>query len=515
MNTDEHEGGIRESSGVWAVGRDSAYAPPERIVPGPRGSDGGWRVVLWLALIAACSLIYLGRAMEKEGTGVVPDPATTSSPMLKFLGRYALGAGAMAGGANKSQFVSSIDDLSTHVIDRVRAAVLVGDLGGASESLDRLAKLESEVDSARADGVPRTGFGASSGILVFADEAARGAMQEDLATLRAIYESGSAAGIDAAARDLLMKRHGWFGRVALTFGAGAGDAERARIDAECSRVVLAVIAALAVIVAAVLTGLMLFILAVVMLAQGRLRSGWLLAERSGVIGPAVGAAPAGAAPSADLETIVLFLWSFIVMGVVAGAVQIATGADVTMVLAWCAASVCLWPLARGWPWRAWRYAVGWHAGRGFFREVGAGLVGYLAGLPIVGVGVLLTLAITALTGRDATHPIANEVDLSSVWAVVGLYGLAVLWAPIVEESAFRGALYRHLRGRVACPIAALVCGLVFAIIHPQGLAGVPVLTAMGIVFCLLREWRGSLIGPMVAHALNNLFAVTMLLVVMG
>jgi membrane protease YdiL (CAAX protease family) len=32
---------------------------------------------------------------------------------------------------------------------------------------------------------------------------------------------------------------------------------------------------------------------------------------------------------------------------------------------------------------------------------------------------------------------------------------------------------------------------------------------MGAVFCWIREWRGSLIGPMTAHALNNTVVVTL------
>jgi membrane protease YdiL (CAAX protease family) len=51
--------------------------------------------------------------------------------------------------------------------------------------------------------------------------------------------------------------------------------------------------------------------------------------------------------------------------------------------------------------------------------------------------------------------------------------------------------------------AALLVALIFAVIHPQGLAAVPVLGALAVSFALIREWRGSLVGPMVAHALNN------------
>jgi membrane protease YdiL (CAAX protease family) len=42
---------------------------------------------------------------------------------------------------------------------------------------------------------------------------------------------------------------------------------------------------------------------------------------------------------------------------------------------------------------------------------------------------------------------------------------------------------------------------------------VPTLGAIGFCFATAREWRGSIIAPAVAHALNN-GAVTVLLVLM-
>ena len=96
-------------------------------------------------------------------------------------------------------------------------------------------------------------------------------------------------------------------------------------------------------------------------------------------------------------------------------------------------------------------------------------------------------------------------------AVIGLMVLvACVAAPIVEETMFRGVLYRHLRdwipgsGRWASVFfACLVNSFVFAAIHPQGLMGIPVLGLLAVGFSLVREWRDSLFGPMLMHALNN------------
>src|SRR5262249_44088769 len=43
--------------------------------------------------------------------------------------------------------------------------------------------------------------------------------------------------------------------------------------------------------------------------------------------------------------------------------------------------------------------------------------------------------------------------------------LVVVWAPLVEESIFRGALYRHFRSRLIVPLAALLTGTFFALMH--------------------------------------------------
>ena len=52
-------------------------------------------------------------------------------------------------------------------------------------------------------------------------------------------------------------------------------------------------------------------------------------------------------------------------------------------------------------------------------------------------------------------------------------------------------------------ISAVVNSFLFAVVHPQGLGGVPALMGLAMGFSLGREWRGSLIPSMVAHAINN------------
>lgn len=500
--------------------------------PGDAGGPGGAEarpsrgrvVALWLAVVAACAVIFAVRLLEKAPSEVMPDPEAAPSPMVTFMSRYAIGIADMAGAqAPSAQLADQADGIATSFLDRLRTVATAGELVGSTAALERLAKVEQELDaaviataggSATGGSAGAAGLGVGSGTatpLVVEDAKALDALRQDVASLRAIYEAGRGDVIDAAERDRLVRRHQWSGRLATTLGVDASaDPARASVERQATLAVVMVLTMVVGFGVAGLTGLVLFVTAMVQLAQGRLRSGLVLMERSGRATP-----DDGASPTAHLETVALFLWSFVAVMAVAGAAHAATGIDLTALLVWGMALLALWPIARGWSGGAWRRSVGWHSGRGVITEMVAGIAGYVACLPILAVGVAITLVLTMLTGTDASHPIVQQIDTGSPWALAMLYLLACGWAPLVEETVFRGSLYRWLRGGRGVVVSALVTGVIFAIIHPQGIVGVPVLAAMGANFCLIREWRGSIIGAVTAHALNNAVAVTLMVVLMG
>jgi membrane protease YdiL (CAAX protease family) len=84
----------------------------------------------------------------------------------------------------------------------------------------------------------------------------------------------------------------------------------------------------------------------------------------------------------------------------------------------------------------------------------------------------------------------------------------------MEETMFRGALFHHLRRRWGWLGSASVVAVIFAIIHPYGWVAVPALGSTALVLAALREWRGSIIAPMVAHACHNFIATTALLLLL-
>jgi membrane protease YdiL (CAAX protease family) len=78
----------------------------------------------------------------------------------------------------------------------------------------------------------------------------------------------------------------------------------------------------------------------------------------------------------------------------------------------------------------------------------------------------------------------------------------MLLAPLAEEAAFRGILYRHLRQAIAPVGAALAASLVFAVMH--GSVGQAVWAfVLGLVAAFAFEQTASLVTPTLVHVLFN------------
>jgi len=161
-----------------------------------------------------------------------------------------------------------------------------------------------------------------------------------------------------------------------------------------------------------------------------------------------------------------------------------------------------------------RQAMGVNPGRGLFKEVLSGIIGYIAMIPIIALGIATTLVSVLLIelfnrspdgeiAEPISHPIVEWMGDGDPVMMLLAFLLAAVLAPLFEETMFRGAFHGALRRRWRFFLAALVSGIVFAAVHPQGLLAIPALTAMGFGFAMIREWRGSLIAPMTAHAVHN------------
>jgi membrane protease YdiL (CAAX protease family) len=76
-------------------------------------------------------------------------------------------------------------------------------------------------------------------------------------------------------------------------------------------------------------------------------------------------------------------------------------------------------------------------------------------------------------------------------------------------------LFGYFRRHVSWIASGILSALLFAMIHPQGWLGAPAIGMIGFTLSALREWRGSLIASMSAHALNNASVMLLLILVLN
>lgn len=507
--------------------RDSPLAGFDATKPLGAPRDPGTSFSRLVATLAAIALVVGVVALQRFGaehsaaTASVVETVPEPDLQVLLMGRMAMGVrwlsvqGGQPVGPNGVGVVSQLDDLAkTSVRDRLRAAIIAGEILGADEALSRLDAASGVADEIDRDiilraAMPEADIDAADRRRDETNLKRLPLLRADIAALRAIYSSASAddAPLSPEQRAALTSHHAWFAQVALAWNLPDTQPERASVLSDGARTLVTLVSAFSVGVLAFLAGLTLFVIGVVVALTRGIRRAY---------------APASPGGSVYLETLAIFLVGFIVISLGAGALGRLVGVDLSFALIWLLLLVPFWPLLRGQPWTNHRFALGWTSGRGVAREVGAGVVGYLACLPIFLTGVLCTLLLSLVIsqiqtmlggdpeGAPMSHPIMDHLAGGSVVTLIVLLALAAVWAPLAEETVFRGAYYHHLRGARGVILASLLTGFVFAVIHPQGFAAVPALMSLGVSFAILREWRGSLIAPITAHALHNGFLVTML-----
>jgi membrane protease YdiL (CAAX protease family) len=367
-----------------------------------------------------------------------------------------------------STLIEQLEEDARTAEDQIRIAILTGESLGVDAGLQKLSRIpETEVNDAAG---------------------------QDIRSLRTIYGAGGASELSPPAREALISRHPYLGRLALAHGVPQDQEPRKTLQSEAfwftirlTVVGIGLMVVMGVSVAA-------FVLACVWLVRGRLKAAYAAPTSYG---------------GAFLEGFALYLVLFVALGV-----GLRYLGPVSLQWTWLALAILpivwMWTILRGTTSEERRRAFGWTRGRGFLREVGAGLGGYLAGLVVIAVGCLVTLFLVRYTGTQASSPIVQELN-GGPWRLAGLYAMACIFAPIMEETMFRGILFHHLRQRWSWVVTAVIISVIFAMLHPQGWVAIPALSAIAMVLAALREWRGSLIAPMAAHACNNFLVLTLAL----
>lgn len=459
-------------------GETPSEPPPQRT--GRRLALALWLVLL--LLVAAMVGLQVRASMQPQTLPGVDAGDDTSE--LRLLSRYAVGVKTMLGGLATGSDASIENDL----LEAVRAEVQT------EKDQIRVTCVQAVVinrDTAAAN--------AEQLALMLVEDAVQG----DAVVLTRILRDDRS--VSPEVRREFRNDYGWYADLAL-HAANPNDASlQDRALSPAWRVAITLWVAIVALLGGGLLGLVLIITAIVFAMMGKLRSA--LASRRPPSGPS----------TVLLETFVIFLAALIGMSTLIGLVSGLFDVELSTHLLWVTLLIALWPLLRGIDRRDWRRAIGWHTGRNAALEIGCGIVGYLAGLPIFLLGVAIVVVITQITGAEPTHPIIKEMlsGDDAGWKIASLYLLACAWAPIVEETFFRGAFYGHLRQRWYILPAAIVSASVFAIIHPFGWISFPALGAIGLNLALIREWRGSLIAPITAHAVHNGLVLTFAIMVLG
>ncbi len=91
-----------------------------------------------------------------------------------------------------------------------------------------------------------------------------------------------------------------------------------------------------------------------------------------------------------------------------------------------------------------------------------------------------------------------------------LTGLAVVVAPLTEEVIFRAGLFRYLRTRIPRWPALLAPAAVFALLHSNSVAFLP-LFALGVIFSIAYECTGRISVTIIAHGLFNLHTILLIM----
>jgi len=489
-------------------GLNAGTAPPSRPAASAVGPSGPNALVAtfvaWIAILAIVAVVAVAQNQPaKTAVGEADDSLAVL--LVDFQARYYLGATSVIPG-QEAQLLSQVRALeSGSPAQRLRAAVVLGELGGpdaAIESLDRLAKLIDQRDPP-------------------VDEGDRDALE----ILRGVYTKMQStpdlgAVIDASDRDLVEARVGWLGELAM---AREGDAVRDRIFLKSTILFVTVIAMLLGALALGAAGTAGLVLLLVLWCTQPARFGIQpSATRTGVYA----------------ETFAIWLGLFIAAPAVVsrlplGGIGLKTDLTINLVVFFASLIALAWPTMRGVSWAQVRRDIGLHRGRGFVVEFACGLGTYAMALPLVAMGVIVFIVLSggaAVLAADGAqdplsptsapaHPILEMVASGDRVGILLIYLLAAFAAPVVEEIVFRGVLHRHLRGMsrglgvlASAAVSALVGGFIFAIVHPQGVLAVPLLMAMAVGFAIGREWRDSLIAPIVAHGINNFVVVTLMTV---
>lgn len=513
-----------DSNGGW--GTPAAWEPPPGaapLLPGePPPARRGQPLVAWIVIAIVCVAILTVQQVGPEPTAA-GGGETIELVLMELQSKYLIGASrlpTMQPGLFYSQ-AHTVLNVGT-VEQRQRFIVVANELAGPEQARQALEKLDELLaDPPVGDPVELTEDQASLMRILFAlypplaDEEST-TEDEPLQDKEPVPATVTTLSEDD--QRLLVDHLGWFGELAL---APPGIADRSRRDTVLAPASTVAIAMITVFGLGALVGVGGFVGLVIVLVLVMLKT-----IRGGV---ASGRGPHGI----YAETFAVWMVLFIALGLLAelaGAAVVPALRMPLMIVAFLLSlGALLWPVLRGVSWHDVRHDIGWTLGRRPLLEPLIAFGGYAMTLPLLAVGVALMLMLIVLQQMFAAppstfapaggpaHPVILELAGAAWWPKVQILFLAAVAAPIVEETMFRGVLYRHLRGAtgplglaLSVILGTLINTALFAAIHPQGWVAAPALMGLACGMTLIREWRGTLIPSMIIHGVSNALVMAMM-----
>jgi membrane protease YdiL (CAAX protease family) len=152
-----------------------------------------------------------------------------------------------------------------------------------------------------------------------------------------------------------------------------------------------------------------------------------------------------------------------------------------------------------------------------------GIFAFLAGMPLVTVVNLGWGAFLTRMGLpDEKQELVGILENTHSGVLKILFILvATLLVPAAEEVLFRGGLFRFCRTRMPRWVAIASTSILFGALHVQwsahmgGLASLLPLIVLAATFCIAYERTGSILTPIVAHALFNLNMIVLVVAGFG
>lgn len=473
--------------------------PSEPPVP-PRGHP----LVAWgFIILMAGGISWLQSIRSEERSTKSQDRAGLL--MMQMQGRLIVGWAHLFAGSSGQ---TPIERFNTGSIPRrLRAIILEGELAGPKRSKELLKDLEKKAVENHVN-------------LSVMDVL----LWDILSRLYSDYENEKfeAPSLSRSDKEDLRKELGWFGELALAPAQGSNQEARDQVLAPAERTALIMMGVGGFGLLTAAAGLFGMIFLVVFFYAGQVRRGIRGGIRHGGL---------------YAETFAVWMALFLALQFVVGLVAVERYRFLLLGLAMLLSLTALaWPVCRGVSWRQVRDDIGFTPGRWPICEPFIGLAGYAMTLPMLLIAALIMNGLMGIRAKlsptspednfgpidQPSHPVVEYLMTGNWLSFVQIVIVASVLAPIVEETMFRGVLYRHLReasSRLGVTMSVIASGLlvsfVFAVIHPQGWLAVPPLMALAFGFTLLREWRETLIPSMVAHGINNGLLTVVLILAMG